>query len=88
MVRAEEWALSKWGEGDDIGAANYGTPSKIIMAIKIGKKKGKSHGLEIIIEPGIPEFPPRYLQTQAIENHLGDPEKLYGRPVTLHDDVL
>ena len=51
-------------------------------------KKGKSHGLEIIIEPGIQEFPPRYLQTQAIENHLGEPEKLYGRPVTMHDDVL
>tara|TARA_Y100001933_G_scaffold246959_1_gene279217 strand:- start:1015 stop:1962 length:948 start_codon:yes stop_codon:yes gene_type:complete len=87
MVGAEECAHSKWGEDDEIGAANYVNPSQIIMATKL-VKKGKSHGLGIVIEPGMPAFPPRYLQLQAIENHLGDPEKLYGWPVTIHDDIL
>ncbi|MAA53826.1 MAG: hypothetical protein CMK43_01390 [Porticoccaceae bacterium] len=57
------------------------------MATKL-VNKGKSHGLGIVIETCMPAFPPRYFQLQAIENHLGEPEKLYRWPVTIHDDLL
>ena len=45
-------------EGDDIGAANYGTPSKIIMAIKIGKKRGRAMGLKLSLNPASQNFRP------------------------------
>ena len=49
---------SKWGENDEIGSANLVTPDQVLMAAKL-VKKGKTHPLGIVIEPGMPAFAPR-----------------------------
>ena len=49
---------SKWGENDEIGSANLVTPDQVLMAVKL-VKKGKTHPLGIVIEPGMPAFAPR-----------------------------
>ena len=48
--------ISKWGKDDEIGAANLISNANTLDAIKL-VKKGMSHGLGIVIEPGMPAFP-------------------------------
>ena len=56
---------SKWGENDEIGSANLVTPDQVLMAAKL-VRKGETHPLGIVIEPGMPAFPPRYTQLQVV----------------------
>ncbi len=78
---------SHWGENDELGAANYITPERIVSAAKL-VKKGISHPLGIVIEPGMPAFPPRYVSLQVSQPNLGNTAELYGWPSSAHDDVV
>ena len=71
MAATNSWAEntcspSKWGENDEIGSANLVTPDQVLMAAKL-VKKGKTHPLGIVIEPGMPAFAPRYTQLQVVQ---------------------
>ena len=46
---------SIWGPDDEIGAANMISNENTLEAVKL-IKKGMSHGLGIVIEPGMPAF--------------------------------
>ena len=51
---AQECEPSKWGPDDEIGAANYVTPERVLAAIKL-VKKGQSHSIiinELALAPG------------------------------------
>ena len=77
---SDECAPSKWGADDQLGAANYLTPERVLLATKL-VKKGESHGLGIVIDPNMPAYPPRYTQLQVVQpgQQLGfDTKQSYG----------
>ena len=81
---------SKWGENDEIGSANLVTPDQVLMAAKL-VKKGKTHPLGIVIEPGMPAFAPRYTQLQVVQpgQQFGlDGAGQFGWHSSYNDDVL
>ena len=82
--------VSKWGKDDEIGSANLISNANTLNAIKL-VKKGMSHGLGIVIEPGMPAFPPRYTELQVVQpnQHFGrDTTEDFGYDITYNDDIL
>lgn len=80
---------SKWGKDDQIGAANLVTPARVVAASKL-VKKGMSHPLGIVVEPGMPAFPPRTVSLQVVApgQHNGrDLTKDFGWPGSYNDDL-
>ncbi|MBT6037834.1 MAG: cyclase family protein [Halieaceae bacterium] len=65
-VRAQECEVSPWGADDQIGAANRLSPANVLAAASL-IKKGETHPLGIVIEPGMPAYPPRYTQLQVVQ---------------------
>ena len=59
-------SLRSGGAGDELGAANYVTPAQVSAAASL-VKAGQSHGLGIVIESGMPAFPPRDTQLQIVQ---------------------
>ncbi len=81
---------SKWGADDQLGAANYVTTDQVLAAASL-IKQGQSHGLGIIIEPGMPAFPPRTTQLQVVQpgQEFGrDTTAAYGWPLSSNDDLV
>ena len=82
--------VSKWGKDDEIGSANLISSANTLNAIKL-VKKGMSHGLGIVIEPGMPAFPPRYTELHVVQpnQHFGrDTTEDFGYDITYNDDIL
>jgi kynurenine formamidase len=80
---------SKWGKDDQIGAANLVTPQRVVAATKL-VKKGMSHPLGIVVEPGMPAFPPRTVSLQVVApgQHNGrDLTNDFGWPGSYNDDL-
>lgn len=80
---------SKWGKDDQIGAANLVTPARVLAATKL-VKKGMSHPLGIVVEPGMPAFPPRSVSLQVVApgQHNGrDLTQDFGWPGSYNDDL-
>ena len=63
---SDECRVSKWGADDQIGGANYVTPTQVKKAAGM-IKQGQSHPLGIVVEPGMPAYPPRYVQLQVVQ---------------------
>ena len=87
---SDECAPSKWGADDQLGAANYLTPERVLLATQL-VKKGESHGLGIVIDPNMPAYPPRYTQLQVVQpgQQLGfDTKQSYGWGATYNDDLV
>ena len=86
---AQECKPSKWGPDDEIGAANYVTPERVLAATKL-VKKGQSHPLGIVIDGKTPAFPPRGLMLQIVQpgQHNGrDLVQDFGWPGAYNDDL-
>ena len=87
-VSADECVPSPWGADDQIGAANRVTPESTAAAAKL-VKKGISHPLGIVIEPGMPAYPPRYTQLQVVQpNQQFNADLGVGWEASSNDDVL
>ena len=87
-VSADECVPSPWGADDQIGAANRVTPERTAAAAKL-VKKGISHPLGIVIEPGMPAYPPRYTQLQVVQpNQQFNADLGVGWEASPNDDVL
>ena len=87
-VSADECVHSPWGADDQIGAANRVTPERTAAAAKL-VKKGISHPLGIVIEPGMPAYPPRYTQLQVVQpNQQFNADLGVGWEASSNDDVL
>ena len=90
LASADECKHSKWGEDDEIGAANYVTPEQVKLAASL-VKKGESHGLGIVIEPGMPAYPPRYTQLQVVQPGQQfniDTNQSFGWSLSSNDDLV
>lgn len=86
----KECQYSKWGKDDEIGGANYVTPKRVLAATKL-VKKGQSHPLGLVVEPGVtPAFPPRSVSLQIVhpgqqyKKHLAEK---FGWPMVYNDDL-
>ena len=87
-VSADECVPSPWGADDQIGAANRVSPERTVAAAKL-VKKGMSHPLGIVIEPGMPAYPPRYTQLQVVQpNQQFNADLGVGWEASSNDDVL
>ena len=87
-VSADECVPSPWGADDQIGAANRVTPERTAAGAKL-VKKGISHPLGIVIEPGMPAYPPRYTQLQVVQpNQQFNADLGVGWEASSNDDVL
>ena len=68
-VLGQECKPSKYGPGDEIGAANLVTPERVLAATKL-VKQGKSHPLGIVVVPGMPAYPPRSVSLQVVQPNM------------------
>ena len=85
---ADECVPSPWGADDQIGAANRVTPERTGAAAEL-VKKGISHPLGIVIEPGMPAYPPRYTELQVVQpNQQFNADLGVGWEASSNDDVL
>ena len=88
VVSADECVPSPWGADDQIGAANRVTPERTVAAAEL-VKKGISHPLGIVIEPGMPAYPPRYTELQVVQpNQQFNADLGVGWEASSNDDVL
>ena len=88
VVSADECLPSPWGADDEIGAANRVSPERTVAAAKL-IKKGMSHPLGIVIEPGMPAYPPRYTELQVVQpNQQFNADLGVGWDASSNDDVL
>ena len=89
VVLAQDCKPSKWGANDEIGAANYITPQSVLAATKL-VKMGQTHPLGIVVEPGMPAFPPRSVSLQIVspgQQNGRDLTKDFGWPAVYNDDL-
>ena len=87
-VSAAECVPSPWGADDQIGAANRVSPERTVAAAKL-VKQGISHPLGIVIEPGMPAYPPRYTELQVVQpNQQFSADLGVGWEASSNDDVL
>ena len=87
-VSAAECVPSLWGADDQIGAANRVSPERTVAAAKL-VKQGISHPLGIVIEPGMPAYPPRYTELQVVQpNQQFNADLGVGWEASSNDDVL
>jgi kynurenine formamidase len=87
-VSADECVPSPWGADDQIGAANRVTPERTVAAAEL-VKEGISHPLGIVIEPGMPAYPPRYTELQVVQpNQQFNADLGVGWEASSNDDVL
>ncbi len=87
-LAAECKTSQKWGAKDEIGAANYVTPSSVLAATKL-VKQGQTHPLGIVIDASTPAFPPRGLMLQVVQPNQQGGQRLssWGYNATYNDDV-
>jgi kynurenine formamidase len=86
---AQECEPSRWGPDDEIGAANYVTPERVLAATKL-VNEGQSHPLGIVVDPKMPVFPPRSTSMQIVQpgQHNGrDLSQDFGWPLVYNDDL-
>jgi kynurenine formamidase len=86
---AQECEPSRWGPDDEIGAANYVTPERVLEATKL-VNEGQSHPLGIVVDPKMPVFPPRSTSMQIVQpgQHNGrDLSQDFGWPLVYNDDL-
>ena len=89
-VAGSDCLPSEWGPEDQVGAANRITPERTVAAARL-VKQGASHPLGIVIEPGMPAYPPRTTQLQVVQPGLhfrSEGSHQYGWPASANDDLV
>jgi kynurenine formamidase len=82
------WYPSKWGPNDQLGAANYLTPSVALEAAKL-VKTGKTYSLGITVNTTTPAYPPRTCAIYIVQpGQTGSSEGLGPTKTTYNDDIL
>lgn len=84
---AQEWTKSKWGPGDEIGAANLITPESVLQAARL-VKTGKTYNLGIVIDPTVPAFAPRTMSVTILQPNQISGSGLGPTKTTYNDDIF
>lgn len=82
-----EWMKSKWGPGDEIGAANLITPESVLAASKL-VKTGKTYNLGMIVDKNTPAFAPRSLSVTILQPNQISTTGLGPTKTTYNDDIF
>lgn len=84
---AEQWYPSRWGPNDEIGAANFLTPAKVLEAAKL-IKTGKVYALGIVVDRDTPAFPPRSLSVTVLQPNQAKGASFGENKMTYNDDIF
>ncbi len=76
------WTQSKWGPADEVGAANYVTPERVVRAAQL-VKTGKLYRLGAVTNAATPAFPPREYKIHVWEQSIPSSNAL-----TYTDDMV
>ena len=71
----DNWTKSKWGPDDEIGAANYVTPERVVQAAQL-VKTGKLYRLGMVTNAETPAYPPREYRIHVWETAIESSNKL------------
>ncbi len=86
-VLAEDWYPSKYGEGDEIGAANLLTPERVVAAAGL-VKTGKVYPLGIETNSATPAFPPRGWKIYIVQPDQIGGATLGHTKTSYNDDIV
>lgn len=82
-----EWAETRWGPGDELGAANHMTPERTKLAAEL-VTEGKVYSLGIVVGPDTPAFPPRSLSLTVLQPGQNGNTGLGENAFTYNDDIF
>ncbi len=82
-----DWATSKWGPEDEIGAANTMTPERVKSAAGL-VTEGKVYSLGMIVGSDTPAFPPRTLSVTVLQPNQVSTSGLGDNAFTYNDDIF
>lgn len=86
-AHAQDWAKSKWGPNDEIGAANYMTPELVVKAAGL-IKTGKTYALGIPVDTKTPAYPPRTFKITIVQPGQAGIAGLGPNKATYNDDII
>jgi kynurenine formamidase len=84
---AQDWTKSKWGPGDEVGAANYMTPELVAKAAQL-VKTGKVYPLGIETNAKTPAFPPRGFRITIVQPGQAGTDGLGPNKLSYNDDIV
>lgn len=83
----QDHGQSKWGQGDQLGAANLMTPESVLAATQL-VTTGKVYSLGIIVGKDTPAFPPRSLSVTVLQPNQNGNSGLGSNNFTYNDDIF
>ena len=86
-VAGDAWYPSKYGEGDEIGAANLLTPERVVAAAGL-VKTGKVYGLGIETNSSTPAYPPRGFKIYVVQPDQQAGQTAGSNKVSYNDDIV
>ncbi|WP_445503312.1 cyclase family protein [Microvirga sp. G4-2] len=84
---AQEWAPSKYGAADEIGAANLITPDNVLAAVSL-VKTGKSYPLAVPIDKNLPAFRHRSFHLTNVQPGEAGGTSLGPNKFTFNDELV
>ena len=87
LAAAPVMADGKWGEGDQLGAANLMTAERIKAAAGL-VTEGKVYSLGMEVGPDTPAFPPRSLSVTVLQPNQNGNSGLGENNFTYNDDIF
>src|SRR3984893_16951815 len=84
---AQDWTKSKWGPNDEIGAANYMTPERVLKAASL-VKTGNTYALGIPVDSKTPAYPPRTFKITVVQPGQAGNSGIGPNKATYNDDIL
>ena len=82
------WFPSKFGTGDELGAANYLSADKALAASRL-VRTGKVYSLGITVSASTPAYPPRTCSIYIVQpGQTGSAQGLGSTNTTYNDDIL
>lgn len=87
LIAGSALADEKWGDGDQLGAANLMTAERIKAAAEL-VTEGKVYSLGMEVGPDTPAFPPRSLSVTILQPNQNGNSGLGDNNFTYNDDIF
>ena len=87
LVQAEDWAPSKYGAEDSLGALNLMTPERVLAATQL-VQQGKTYALGVLTGSDTPAFGTRSFNLVALAAGDGSGSTLGTNKATFNDDFV
>lgn len=84
---ADDLKSTKWPATDEIGAANYLTPERVVKAAQL-VKTGKTYALGIETNAKTPSYPPRSFKITIVQPGQAGNDGVGASKTTYNDDII